>query len=398
MCSAGDSCISDAEGLALVKNRLVGEGLAKLDLAGRKFREGAAGEARVLAKEALLVFQKERMNAAEYRVFSLMSLFSLEKKDGADAIVYAEYALENALALKDPYIIIQARFDLAVLHFLNGNLHFALSSIDAAEKVADDCYVRDWAVPLAFMRARVRFELGDYLKAESDFKSAESLASSLGESRTECLCRVWTGRCAVHQNRFQAGERIIGECSGTVNEALIYLLESAVLSGGPRDVSGFPAALPAAQKSPDASAAAPAAESFRIFYSSFSLAEDVCFGSSDGGGLAHRMYAAFLTAARCLSNPRDAGVSAVAELVALAQTALEEKDPYAGLYYYLCFEAGSAVPGFPQKDTELFLSKSFKSLQLRAKEISDNALREQFMQQPAWNSRLYRAAREHMLI
>jgi len=64
----------------------------------------------------------------------------------------------------------------------------------------------------------------------------------------------------------------------------------------------------------------------------------------------------------------------------------------------LCYEAGSKIPGVPRKETELFLSRSFKALQIRAKEISDNNLREQFMQQPVWNARLYRAARTHMLI
>jgi hypothetical protein len=37
-------------------------------------------------------------------------------------------------------------------------------------------------------------------------------------------------------------------------------------------------------------------------------------------------------------------------------------------------------------------------MQKRANEIEDNSLREQFMQNPTWNSRLYRVARDNMFI
>lgn len=390
LCSSGDSCLSDPQALSLVSDRQVVAALEKLELAGKKFREGLTGEAHALAKDSLLVFQKEEMTAAEFKVFSLMSLFSLTRKNGSDAIVYAEYALENALSLMDPNTVITARCNLSVMHFLNGNLHSALCALDAASKIAEDGYVRDYEIPLLFMRGRMLFELGDYRKAEACFASAEKIASGLALSGTACLSRVWVGRCIVHQGRYQAGTLLMAECSSTCADALIYLLEAAILSGDEIDLAAFPEKFPVLSVPQDS--VLPAVSG------SFSLAEDLCFGASPESAVGERMYRAFRHTVTCQSDTGPAGSAALQSLSSVAQTAQDEKDPYAALYYYLCYEAGSKIPGVPRKETELFLSRSFKALQIRAKEISDNNLREQFMQQPVWNARLYRAARTHMLI
>jgi hypothetical protein len=96
----------------------------------------------------------------------------------------------------------------------------------------------------------------------------------------------------------------------------------------------------------------------------------------------------------------DTGIDVVdlsRQLSLLARAALDAADPYADLYYYFCYEIGkNSFADSP--DTMVFLSRAFKFMQKRANEIEDNSLREQFMQNPTWNSRLFRAARQHMLI
>ena len=95
----------------------------------------------------------------------------------------------------------------------------------------------------------------------------------------------------------------------------------------------------------------------------------------------------------------DADVnSIVPDLGQIAKLALEGKDPYASMYYYFCYDLGMRSASIMAADTAGFLSRGFKYMQRRANEIGDNAMREQFMQSPTWNERLYRVARDNMLI
>jgi hypothetical protein len=85
-------------------------------------------------------------------------------------------------------------------------------------------------------------------------------------------------------------------------------------------------------------------------------------------------------------------------LDSMAKAAQTRDDAQAAVYYYLCYELAQHVPSVSPSDGTAYLSRGFKYLQTRAKEITDTTLREQFLRNPVWNNRLFRAARENMLI
>lgn len=363
-----------------------------LERAIAKYRDGQYEETSRLSKDVLHSFQKERVLPGELRALELISMLSLARKKGDDAVVYLEYAIENAERMRDPLTLLAVRFDMAMVHFGNGNFHFAQCALDSAGQTAERCFAKDREVLILFMKGRVSFELGDYRNAELVFQTASSLASSHRLPEQVALCRTWYARTLSHQSRFHASDQIFRDCMDRVPEAYTFLLESSVLSGRPITGQEFPedisVLLPAYGFWPDY---------YRVWASGFFFAEDLATGAADSR-IAARMHRAFLALYRArfeAGSPTDAGV---ASLAAIAHEAFDVSDPYAALYYHFCFEIGSRMPGTIQADVAVFLSRGFKYLQKRANEIGDNSLRERFMQNPVWNNRIYRAARENMLI
>ncbi len=363
-----------------------------LERAIAKYRDGQYEETSRLSKDVLHAFQKERVLSGELRALELISMLSLARKKGDDAVVYLEYALENAERMKDPLTLLAARFDMAMVHFGNGNLHFAQCALDAAGQTAERCHAKDREVLILFMKGRVAFELGDYRNAELVFQTAASLASSHRLPDQVALCRTWYARTLSHQSRFHASDQIFRDSLERVPEAYAFLLESSVLSGRPITGQEFPddiaGLLPAYGFWPDYC---------RSWASGFFFAEDLATGANDSR-VAARMYRAFLAFYRARFGTNADDDAGIAGLASIAHEAFDASDPYAALYYHLCFEIGGRMPGTIQADVAVYLSRGFKYLQKRANEIGDNGLRERFMQNPVWNNRLYRAARDNMLI
>lgn len=367
--------------------------VANLEKARALYEHGEFDEATAIGKGVLHAFQKEKILTGEYRALSLIALLSLARKKGDDAVVYFEYALENAELLHDPYSELSTRFDMAMVYFVIGNLHFALCTLDMAENLVEECYAKDREVLLLFMKGRVSFELGDYRNSELYFQTAASLASVHQIPESVTLCRVWYARALVHQNRFASAENILAECVASVPDAWLFLLESSLVSG--RAISGikFPESL---EEGDDESVHWPL--SSVTWKSGFSVAEDRSYGLERDSRIAVRMYRAFYLYYCGRYHRGENNAEIVAELSQIAKVALEREDPYASMYYFFCFDLGSKSSDIPPADIAGFLSRGFKYMQRRANEIGDNAMREQFMQSPTWNSRLYRVARDNMLI
>ncbi len=369
------------------------ETVEKLELARNKYEWGSFEESSALAKNVLHVFQKEHVLAGEYRTLSLMAMLSLARNSCDDSVVYLEYALENAEKMHDSSAILCTTFDMAMVYFINGNFHFALCTLETVEKIIGTCYAKDWEVLLFFMKGRIAFELGNYRDAELLFQTAASLASVNLIPESVALCRVWYARSLSHLNRFATAQNILESCVNTIPEAYIFLLEAGLLSG--RTVMGidFPESLVPLFSSEEYWTAE------KITWTSgFSIAEDRCYGSSCETRLASRMYEAFSLYYRSRFNLEGDVSQVVSKLAVIARKALDITDPYAALYYYFCYDLGNKRPEVLPADTTTFLSRGFKYMQKRANEIEDNGVREQFMQNPTWNSRLYRNARENMLI
>jgi len=378
---------------AAFQNPELAVSVENLELARKKYESGLFDEASSLAKTVLHVFQKENVLTGEYRALSLIAMLSLARNNGDDASVYLEYALENAERMHDPFSVLCTRFDMAMVYFIIGNYHFALCTLDAVEKIVGACYAKDWEVLLLFMKGRIAFELGNYRNAELLFQTAASLASVHQIAEAVSLCRVWYARALVHQHRFASAETILAGCLAFVPESWIFLIESALLSGHTDPALDFPESL-----SPLLSGGELWTSGKITWRSGFSVAEDRCYGTGAEKLVAVRLYEVFLLYYRCRFVEGTDIAANVNRIAFIARNALEIKDPYAYLYYYVCYDLGSKNGAVLPADTTACLSRGFKYMQKRANEIEENSIREQYMQNPTWNSRLYRTARENMLI
>lgn len=366
----------------------------ELERAVVRYREGNHEETSSICKEVLHVFQKHRVLSGEYRALTLIGMLSIAKRKFDDAIIYLEYALENADRMNDRFAILSSRLDMAMAHFAVGNLHFAQCSLDSANQSATRCFAKDRQALILFMTGRIALELGDVRRAETAFLNASSLAASHHMAEASLLCKVWHARTLAHQGRHHASDPVLAECAGSVPEACAFLLESALIAGRAHTGRDFPETIVDRLESfplwPDYS---------RSWDSGFSFSEDLSMGTDPSLRVASRMYRAFRAYYRARFD-YEAGTTqaCVDELDSLSREAVSVSDPYTAMYYYFYFDSASRLPGSTGADVAVALSRGFKYLQMRANEIGDNALRERFMQQPVWNGRLFRAARENMLI
>jgi len=243
------------------------------------------------------------------------------------------------------------------------------------------------------MKGRISFELGNYRNAELLFQTAASLASVHQIPDAVALCRVWYARSLVHQHRFASAENILTGCLSLIPESWIFLVEEALLSGHTIPGLAFPESI------------APLLAGGEIWTSEkitwksgFSVAEDRCYGIGSENRIAVRMYEVFGLYYRSRFVEGEDIAANVNRIALISRKALELKDPYACLYYYISYDLGSKNGMVLPADTTTYLSRGFKYMQKRANEIEENSIREQYMQNPTWNSRLYRSARENMLI
>ncbi|HKL87290.1 MAG TPA: hypothetical protein VJ861_13260 [Treponemataceae bacterium] len=375
------------------KNSSVEEGVTQIRKAIQKYELFEYAESGSLAREALHNFQRNSILSGEYQSLSLIALLSLVNNKGSDAVVYFEYALENAEKMHEPLSILQTRFDMAMVYFVIGNYHVALCTLDSLDKIVQSSFAKDREVLILFMKGRLFFEMGSYRQAEVLFQAAATLASVYGIAHSISLCRVWYARSLLFQNRFASAENILVTCIEIIPEAHLFLCESALLSGRTISEYSLPSELPKINEN-----ITNISGSLFGWTSGFANVEDRCFREQGSKNTAERLFIAVSISYKVRFLSGIDFSSAINELSAFARRAVEIEDPYAYQYYYWAYELGSKTGVISQADLSSWLSRGFKYLQKRANEISDNSMREQFMQAPVLNSRLYRSARASMLI
>lgn len=378
---------------ARFRNPEIAIAVERSERAWKAYNSGDLAEAGTVAREALRVFQEERVLAGEYRVLSLIALLSLAKKHGDDSVVYLEYALENAGRMHDSHATLCTLFDTTIVHFILGNFHYSVCTLESVDQIVESCYAKNWEVLVLFMKGRIALELGDYRNAELYFQTAASLASFHHIPESVSLCRVWYARSIVLQGRFATGEEILLACAPSIPDAYVFLLEACFISGRKIEDSDIPESIANLFSSADRWSSGKF-----TWKSGFAMAEDRCPGMKADSLVVSRMFDVFLLCCRSRFCGREELDGIIASLAAHAKNACEQEDPYGGIYYYFAHELTMHLSEIPSADATALLSRAFKYMQKRANEIGDNNMREQYMQTPVWNSRLYRAARDNMLI
>lgn len=384
-----------AEGIERVSGLFTDPGLREtvinLERARTLFAEGNADETLPLAREVLHRFQKSGIPAGEFHALRLISDLSRIRSKGSDAVTYLEYALENAERIHDATFILNTRFEIAILHFANGDLSTAKSALARLERMIAANLAKETELASVFMNGRISFELGDYAGASALFQRAGTFAGSNGFPEAISLCKVWYARSVVHQHRYLQGMEMLSSCVDNVPEAWAFLIEASMLAGKPLPGKEFPESI--------SSRYSPAKRTGPFDWSSgFSFAEDNLRPNTQRGTTPSRMFDAMLKYYRAVFGEASAFSDDMSGIAEIARRASESDDPSAQVYFYLCFLLGSAKNDAARPETLSFLSRAFKYLQLRAAAISDVSQREQYLQNPSWNNRLYRAARENKLI
>lgn len=367
------------------------DAISTLERSRTLYAAGSSGEALLLARDVLHRFQKSRIAAGEYHALRLVSDISFQKGKGDEAVTYLEYALENAERLHDSAFILSTRFDIAMLYFVNGDLSTARTILSALDKLIAANLAREMELLSVFMSGRISFELGEYAEAAAFFQKAASAAGTDGLSDAIALCKVWYARAIAHQHRYLQAIEMLSSCTETVVDAWPFLLEAAILAGKPVSGKNLPESI-------DSLFSADRTGSFSVWRSGFTLAEDRLGGARLYERTPGRMFNVFSRYYRSgieRNGSNDAGASG---LVDLAREAGEKGDPSTGVYYFLCYLLGTGEKEREGTERLSWLSRGFKFLQLRSGAIGSAALRETFLQNPTWNNRLYRAARENKLI
>ena len=219
---------------ARFRNPEIAVAIEMTDRAWKAYNTGDLSEAGTVAREALRVFQEERVLAGEYRVLSLISLLSLAKQHGDDSVVYLEYALENAGRMHDRYATLCTLFDTTLVHFILGNFHYSVCTLETVDQIVERCYAKNWEVLVLFMKGRIALALGDYRNAELYFQTAASLASFHHIPESVSLCRVWYARAIILQGAVR-DRRGNSPCVRSVHSGRIRVPARSVRSFRPKN-------------------------------------------------------------------------------------------------------------------------------------------------------------------
>ncbi len=372
--------------------------------AEKKLRRGMFREARETAKNALHDFQRSGIVSGEYEVFSFYARFSFAKHgvSGGDSVTYMEYAYENAEKMRDPDARMRCFFDFASIHLLSGNFCGALANVKKLREAASLFYDKDWEAVSLFLEGKISFLLGDYKTAEKQFHNTEMFCSSYGITKAFMLCRVWASRSRIYQIKNPREYETLKNLAPAVPEAWLFALEELVKKkhGGNQHadslqkddvLEGFPADMrgvysPEIFVSPEKWS----------WGSSFSLTDDRFLCGIKCGRILYPLYSAFL--AFCTALYGGDCDAAKTEIDNYAKETQSFRNPYLYIFYYMCYELENLSSWRNSTDALSFLSRSFKSIQLDANNISDTVMREKFLREPYWNSLLFSAARENKLI
>ena len=88
----------------------------------------------------------------------------------------------------------------------------------------------------------------------------------------------------------------------------------------------------------------------------------------------------------------------LSNLETLAVESLYQNDPYSSLYLYLCYDLSVKLYGESSSQTIAYLSKAFKAMQKNVLAIGENDIRDKYMQNNLWNSKLFKVAKNQKLI
>lgn len=346
-------------------------------------------EAAYAVRQAISAMQALKFPAGEYRSLSCIARLHLSENKIEDALTYFQYALDSAETLGDSSFICEVLYNLSVSCFLQNNLQAAADYLERLLHAVTIYFEKSEEVLCLFMQGRVALQLGDYGKAKDLFKQAENAAAPYFREWLP-LCRIWYARALSHQGQHVEAESLfIAELEDSP-DASAFLLESYVLSP---------------VVSQERLSAARLRNAFtkmqEPYHSGFLLAEEFVFGHLYRRPALQVFYdilESYYQLRLALQKQEKTAQSYLKKLEDTVHEALKNRDIYASLYLYLCYDAliGCKCTGSDAAHT--YLSRSFQILKNSMDTMSETAYRDAFIFGNVWNAKLYAAAQKNTLI
>jgi tetratricopeptide (TPR) repeat protein len=304
-----------------------------------------------------------------------------------EAVEYAGLAEREAQEAGDRLTVLRAGSLLASCHFLEGRLTRAEECAGEALALAAAMGQRDEEVFLDFIKARVRFLLGDYEGCSVSLQRCLCLAELYRMTAAEPVLDAWIARSMVYAGSVAAGASRLERLEST-REVLFFQAEAALFDG---DLAGASLAVERGMAVPADSAFPPPHGS--RWRDGFLALEGRCFSLARSGTCLQRQLAALRGH---LLARRGSGSEAVRELGELVHGVRPaDNDPSLPLYLFLYADALPEESGDDDKVT--VLAKALKGLQERASRIDAPAERSAFLRANRWNRIIMEEARARRL-
>ena len=393
-----DSIIEEMN-LKKYKNQILFEPLKYYQTALIARAEGGSSKAYSLTKTAITFFQNYKFLSGEYRALSLLALFNLSENKISDALTYFSYALEIAEHTNDSSFICEALFNIAVVYFLQNNLKQSVTFLDKLSNAVNEYFEQKWKIPCLFLQGRIYLQIGEFIKAETVFSLAGDFASLYFEN-IEPLCRIWNARAVIYGGQVKAGQKILLKYSNSEDDAILFLLESYLLSSVyHNDFEKLNIECQHIYSDYEKNDFI----NLQKIKSGFNFAEDLVWAKIYGMPTGKKMFNIFYNYYNykiCTLNidNKENGKIFLSEIEASAIDALYQNDPFSSLYLYLCYDIYSIVSGETSSQTTAYLSKAFKAMQKNVLSIGENDIRNKYMRKNLWNAKLFEAAQDHKLV
>jgi hypothetical protein len=338
-------------------------------------------------KKALIQFQSAGSAAAEREATLELGAVLLAEARVSEAQEY--FNLAGSPQSPDPAELRLAGLRACAL-FIQGNLSRSQSEAREGLAKAHALKRREWELYLAFLAARLQFELGSYAEAVDGFQAALALEALYSEPAANRVLYAWLARALAYAGSLEPALRILGGLKQTW-ECCLFQAEACLLS---RELAK------ALEYCGQALSLASSQEAYSVermlWNDGFSDVEGRCLVLAKDGALALRLVQSLQAYLWGLEGSVE---RATEQLHAITRSGrIPEVDPYQSLYHYWY---ASILPDIRQEaldDRLTVLNKALQLLQQRASRIEDSTLRWHYLNNNRWNAGLFAEARRRKLI
>jgi hypothetical protein len=344
-----------------------------------------------LLKKALLEAQARDDRALEVRAETEIGLTLVRRRRLEEGREYFDIASRLADKTGSPYLVtLTAGLD-AVALFLMGHLSAAENALARGLGAAERGGLQRGKVFLAFLRARIEFDRGDYLSARASLATAASVASRYHFTEAEPVLAAWAGRVEAYAGNLAESRTVLGALPASA-ERNYFLAEACYLE------HDFVQALSlVGQARPLMLPTQPFGCGERVSWTTgFAAVEDRALaGPGDIGVLQNQVEGFQLLLEGRTSDPGEASRK-FSQLV--LRKALLELDPASAQFYFWYYLTVSKTDSSQEALRLTLLGRALKDVQTRASRIEDPARRQDYLTKPHWNALFATEARKLKLL